>query len=88
MTEEPLRVLIADDHPVFRDGLRGVLDTMGTAEVVAEAATSTAAGSGGSSSAASTWTWSGASGAVAKVAACWRSAPTRPSSSRAGGRRA
>jgi DNA-binding NarL/FixJ family response regulator len=41
MTEEPLRVLIADDHPVFRDGLRGVLDTMGTAEVVAEAATGT-----------------------------------------------
>jgi DNA-binding NarL/FixJ family response regulator len=41
MTEEPLRVLIADDHPVFRDGLRGVLATMGTAEVVAEAATGT-----------------------------------------------
>jgi DNA-binding NarL/FixJ family response regulator len=41
MTEEPLRVLIADDHPVFRDGLRGVLAAMGTAEVVAEAATGT-----------------------------------------------
>jgi DNA-binding NarL/FixJ family response regulator len=41
MTEEPLRVLIADDHPVFRDGVRGVLATMGTAEVVAEAATGT-----------------------------------------------
>jgi DNA-binding NarL/FixJ family response regulator len=41
MTDDPLRVLIADDHPVFRDGLRGVLATMGTAEVVAEAATGT-----------------------------------------------
>ena len=32
------RVLIADDHPLFRDGLRGLLDSVGI-EVVGEAAT-------------------------------------------------
>jgi DNA-binding NarL/FixJ family response regulator len=37
--EERLRVLIADDHPLFRDGLRGLLESVGTVEVVAEAAT-------------------------------------------------
>lgn len=35
---EPLRVLIADDHPVFRGGLRALLATDPTIEVVAEAA--------------------------------------------------
>ena len=34
-----LRVLIADDHPVVRDGLRAMLASTGTAEVVGEAAT-------------------------------------------------
>jgi DNA-binding NarL/FixJ family response regulator len=32
------RVLIADDHPIFRDGLRGLLESVGI-EVVGEAAT-------------------------------------------------
>ncbi len=36
---EPLRVLIADDHPLFRDGLRGLLESVGDLEVTAEAAT-------------------------------------------------
>jgi DNA-binding NarL/FixJ family response regulator len=31
-------VLIADDHPLFRDGLRGLLESVGTMEVVGEAA--------------------------------------------------
>jgi DNA-binding NarL/FixJ family response regulator len=34
-----LRVLIADDHPVVRDGLRAMLASTGAAEVVGEAAT-------------------------------------------------
>jgi DNA-binding NarL/FixJ family response regulator len=35
---ERLRVLIADDHPLFRDGLRGLLESVGDVEVVGEAA--------------------------------------------------
>lgn len=35
---ETIRVLIADDHPVFRDGLRALLDSLPDAEVVGEAA--------------------------------------------------
>jgi DNA-binding NarL/FixJ family response regulator len=35
---EPLRVLIADDHPLFRDGLRTLLASVPDAEVVGEAA--------------------------------------------------
>jgi DNA-binding NarL/FixJ family response regulator len=35
---ERIRVLIADDHPVFRDGLRVLLDSLPEAEVVGEAA--------------------------------------------------
>jgi DNA-binding NarL/FixJ family response regulator len=38
-----LRVLIADDHPVFRGGLRALLSTDGGFEVVAEAAGGTEA---------------------------------------------
>ncbi len=34
-----LRVLVADDHPVVRDGLRAMLASAGVAEVVCEAAT-------------------------------------------------
>ena len=34
-----VRVLIADDHPVVRDGLRAMLTANCAAEVVAEAAT-------------------------------------------------
>jgi DNA-binding NarL/FixJ family response regulator len=36
---EPIRVLIADDHPLFRDGLRTLLTAMPETEVVGEAAT-------------------------------------------------
>jgi len=36
---EPLRVLVADDHPVFRDGLRALLGSTPDTELVAEAAT-------------------------------------------------
>lgn len=36
---EILRVLIADDHPLFRDGMHGLLDSMDETEVVGEAAT-------------------------------------------------
>ena len=35
---ERLRVLIADDHPLFRDGLRGLLESVGDVEVVGDAA--------------------------------------------------
>ena len=35
----PLRVLIADDHPLFRDGMRGLLATQPDMTVVAEATT-------------------------------------------------
>lgn len=38
-TEEPTRVLIADDHPMFRDGLKVALDTDDEVMVVGEAAT-------------------------------------------------
>ena len=34
----PLRVVLADDHPVVRSGLRALLDSLGGYEVVAEAA--------------------------------------------------
>jgi DNA-binding NarL/FixJ family response regulator len=32
-----IRVLIADDHPVFRDGMHGLLDSVPDTEVVGEA---------------------------------------------------
>jgi DNA-binding NarL/FixJ family response regulator len=35
---EAIRVLIADDHPLFREGMRGRLDRAGDVEVVGEAA--------------------------------------------------
>ena len=35
----PIRVLIADDHPLFRDGMHGLLDSVGETEVAGEAAT-------------------------------------------------
>ncbi len=34
---EPLRILIADDHPLFRDGIRMLLETMPDMQVVGEA---------------------------------------------------
>jgi DNA-binding NarL/FixJ family response regulator len=34
-----IRILIADDHPLFRDGMRGLLDSVPDTEVVGEAAT-------------------------------------------------
>lgn len=39
MTAAPIRLLLADDHPVVRAGLRAVLDTEDDLTVVAEAAT-------------------------------------------------
>ncbi len=39
MTAEPLRVVVADDHPVFVDGLRALLDSTPGLEVAGSAAT-------------------------------------------------
>ena len=36
---EPIRILIADDHPLFRTGLRSLLDSVPDTEVVGEAET-------------------------------------------------
>jgi DNA-binding NarL/FixJ family response regulator len=36
---DPIRVLIADDHPLFRDGMHGLLDSVAETEVVGEAST-------------------------------------------------
>jgi DNA-binding NarL/FixJ family response regulator len=36
---EPIRVLIADDHPLFRDGLRTLLESVPDMQVIGEAAT-------------------------------------------------
>ncbi|MEJ2305262.1 MAG: response regulator transcription factor [Anaerolineales bacterium] len=36
---KPIRILIADDHPVFRFGMRALLETEADFEVVAEAST-------------------------------------------------
>jgi len=38
MTERPVRILICDDHPVVRSGLRGMINSQPDLEVVAEAA--------------------------------------------------
>ena len=38
MTEEAIRLLIADDHPLFRQGLRAMLDSNDRYEVIGEAA--------------------------------------------------
>jgi len=37
LPEEPIRVMVVDDHPVWRDGIRNDLETSGVATVVAEA---------------------------------------------------
>ena len=39
MSGEPLRVLLADDHPIFRDGLRALLRSTDDVAVVGDAAT-------------------------------------------------
>lgn len=38
MTDEAIRLMIVDDHPVWRDGLRADLESSGAAQIVAEAA--------------------------------------------------
>jgi DNA-binding NarL/FixJ family response regulator len=38
MNSERIRVLIVDDHPLFRDGMHGLLDSVSETEVVGEAA--------------------------------------------------
>jgi DNA-binding NarL/FixJ family response regulator len=35
----PLRIVVADDHPLFRDGLRALIEAMPDAELVGEAST-------------------------------------------------
>jgi DNA-binding NarL/FixJ family response regulator len=37
MDSERIRVLIADDHPLFRDGMHGLLDSVPDTEVIGEA---------------------------------------------------
>lgn len=39
MTNRPIRILVADDHPLFRAGLRALLDSVADTEFVGEAAT-------------------------------------------------
>jgi DNA-binding NarL/FixJ family response regulator len=38
MTGQPIQLLIADDHPVFRQGLRTMLDSTSEFDVIGEAA--------------------------------------------------
>jgi DNA-binding NarL/FixJ family response regulator len=37
LSDEPIRVMVVDDHPVWRDGVRADLESVGAATVVAEA---------------------------------------------------
>jgi DNA-binding NarL/FixJ family response regulator len=37
MSDEPIKVLVVDDHPVWRDGIKADLERSGVAEVVGEA---------------------------------------------------
>lgn len=37
-TPDPIRVMVVDDHPIWRDGVKADLEASGTATVVAEAA--------------------------------------------------
>jgi DNA-binding NarL/FixJ family response regulator len=39
MDGEHIRILIADDHPLFRDGMRGLLESVGDVDVIGEATT-------------------------------------------------
>jgi DNA-binding NarL/FixJ family response regulator len=36
---DPIRILIADDHPLFRNGLRALLESVPDMQVIGEAAT-------------------------------------------------
>jgi DNA-binding NarL/FixJ family response regulator len=43
MTSEPIRIVLADDHPAFLEGVRALLSVASDIEIVAEAATGTEA---------------------------------------------
>ena len=52
-----IRVLIVDDHPVVRAGLRRILDAESDIETVGEAATPTAQSSRRSRTSPTSWCW-------------------------------
>jgi len=39
MTDDPIRIVLADDHPVYRDGLAGLLSSTTDLTVIGQAAT-------------------------------------------------
>ena len=53
----PIRILIADDDPLFRGGLRALLDSVSDTEVVGEAATGEEAVAAAISLIPMSWSW-------------------------------
>ena len=75
-----IRVLIADDHPLVRQGLQAALAPVTEVEIVAEAATGSTGSAGGACRLiANPWR--------PNRSICWLRAPRRPSSSSGAGRR-